>query len=147
MEFKEAPFELYELDGITFKVYTMNGVKFVNASPHELKFDNGLYFEGNVELAKVVKASPIETLVGKIKGAEGQEILLVKTDFVPEMNETIVKLLEWAKKNNVYIISSIISAKAYGLPVISPIVTPETSRLPPAQRIVFSTKFNAYPKE
>ncbi|MEX0569075.1 MAG: hypothetical protein Q6363_007965 [Candidatus Njordarchaeota archaeon] len=114
----------------------------INTSPHELKFDDGSILLGNVELAKILKAAPKEKVIKTVN-----TVTIVKTEFVPEEQgiELVQKIRELNKELSkpVLLISSIISVQAYGYPVVSPITTPETSRLPPAQRVVFKNKFNS----
>ena len=120
------------------------GFLLVNATPHELKFNNGITLEGNQELAEILKATPKEELVKEELG-----IRFVRTTF--EKNETAELIVSAIKEQNrrkptspILLISSIISAQAYGFPVVSPITTPETSRKPPSERIVYIGKFNVY---
>lgn len=114
----------------------------INTSPHELKFNDGTTLLGSVQLAKILKATPKETPLMSLRGG----ITLVKTDF--ERSEEGIRLvheiIEFNKEASkpALLISSIISVQAYHYPVVSPIVTEETSRLPPAQRIVYKNKFN-----
>jgi len=116
----------------------------VNATPHFLKFDNGVILEGNQKLAEVLKAKPRETIVKEELG-----IVFVKTEFEKEeVGELLVNAIREHNRKNptspILLISSIISAQAYGYPVVSPITTPETSRKPPSERIVYIGKFNVY---
>jgi hypothetical protein len=110
---------------------------FLNATPHELRLDDGQVIPGSVELAKILSARPIEKEVNKIP-----DFTIVTTEFVttPEGRE----LVKIANEFKIILIGSIIAAQAYKFPVVSPIATPETSRLPPEQRIVFSRKFNTF---
>jgi len=116
----------------------------VNATPHELNFNNGITLQGNLKLAEILKAVPKETIVKEELG-----IKFVRTEF--EKNEIGELLLNSIREHNkvfprnqILLISSIISAQAYGFPVVSPITTPETSRKPPAERVVYIDKFNVF---
>jgi len=121
-----------------------NGVTLVNCTPHELKFTNGITLQGNQELADILKAKPVEEEVKQIMG-----IRLVRTEFErTKEGELLVTRVrhfnEQYPTKPILLISSIISAQAYGFPVVSPITTPETSRKPPAERVVYIDKFNVY---
>jgi len=122
-------------------VFEINGQKFLNCTPHELKFDNGLTVEGSQELAQLLSAKPVEKAVETKDG-----ITFVETVF--ETKDEGELLCFWAEQNGILLIGSIISAQAYKYPpVVSPIVTSETARLPPQQRIVFYNKFNVFPSK
>lgn len=120
------------------------GVLLVNCTPHPLKFNNGITLQGNQKLAEILRAKPVETELRQVMG-----IKLVRTDFetTEEGKFLVATIAEHNIRNPdkpVLLISSIISAQAYGFPVVSPIATPETSRKPPNERIVYIDKFNTF---
>jgi len=127
-----------------FEGILVDGEYFVNATPHELKFaEKDVKIDGSVFLAKKLSARPVERVVAKI-GVD-EDIKIVTTEFEP--TEEGERLAEIARELGINLVGSIISAQAYGYPpVVSPITTPETSRLPPPQRKVYLYKWNAYIK-
>jgi len=118
-------------------LFEVSGKKFYNCTPHELKLDDGRVIPGDVSCAKMLKALPQEKTIAEIN-----DIKIVTTVFkkMPEAQ----KIIDEANKNFILLVGSIIAAQVYRKPVVSPITTPETSRLPPNQRIVYSKKWNAY---
>ena len=123
-----------------FEGVEVGDVVIVNATPHELRFVDGTELAGSTFLARKLSARPVEESV-----AEKAKVKIVRTVFQPAPEgEEVVKL---AREAGVLLAGSIISAQAYGYPpVVSPITTPETSRLPPPQRRVYLDKWNGYPK-
>jgi len=127
--------EWYEKSG-----FEVDGLKFINCTPHPLNLDDGRTIEGNVECAKILTATSEEKIIDAIG-----EIKFVTTEFEP--SDEGKELAKEAEEEGYILIGSIISAQAYKYPpVVSPIATPETSRLPPQERKVFSRKWNAYQK-
>jgi hypothetical protein len=105
-------------------------IEIINGTPHNLKFEDGSILEGNLELAKLLTAIPIERKIDDFR---------VKTIFQsnPKATEYLNNL-----PYDTFIITSIIGLELNNPRLISPIATPETNRLPPEQRICFKNKFN-----
>jgi len=113
---------------------------FVNCTPHEIRFTDGRVVKGSVTLAKILSATTKQVVVDRIGDIE-----LVRTVFEPsELGREFVKTMIWECKNEVLLIGSIIAAQTYGYLVVSPICTPETARLPPDKRVVYSKLWNCY---
>jgi len=125
------------LDRFADEVFEVDGVRFLNCTPHELRLDDGRVVRGNPELARILAARAIERTVERRPPVE-----FVTTTF--ETTDEGEKLCEEAAARGIFLVGSIIAAQAYGYPAVSPVTTPETSRKPPAERIVFSTKWNCY---
>jgi len=126
--------------GKAFSVeYAGGEMVFVNATPHELRFDDGSTVKGNPELAQVLSAGVEEREITRFAG-----IVFVSTEFIglPEGYKLVAKARD---AGNVFLIGSIIAAQAYRFPVISPITTPETARKPPDQKVCYKNKWNCYP--
>ncbi len=83
-------------------------------------------------------AEPHETAMFNL----GKSIDIVETHFIISSNiNDVRKVLEYCIKNSILIIGSIISANAYGYPVVSPVT--KNPRAPPAERVCLSKKFNS----
>ena len=120
-----------------FEAVDIMGELFINATPHELIFEDGTKIKGSEVLAKIVSAKPVEREVMK----EGN-ITYVTTEFEPtrEGEEIVAE----AQARGVKIIGSIIAAEAFKFPVVSPISTEETRRKPPAERRIYKFKWNTF---
>ena len=90
-------------------------------------------------MAKLLEAKPIDRLVFRTE--DGTEF--VEPTFMPE-DRGLEMCREACGIRGLYLVGSIISARAYGAPVVSPIVTPETRRKPPAERVVFAKRWTCY---
>jgi len=119
-----------------FPKKVIDGITFINCTPHPINFEDGTKIEGSVVCASKLAAKPIEKEVKTVNG-----IKIVTTDF--KTTKEGEELVKEAKKKGYLLISSIIGAQAYKFPVVSPIATPETARLPPEQRKVFLRKWNS----
>jgi len=108
----------------------------INTAPHPINFIDGTTLKGSTTLAGELKARA-ETR----KLFERNGISFITTEF--KTDERGRRLVEWARKaGNVILVSSIISVNAYGYPVVSPVITPETARLPPPQRKAYKDRWN-----
>ncbi len=122
----------------------INNVIFVSALAHELRFTDGSVLKANPELAKLLNSIPKEEIIpSRLK------VTLVKTKFYPNP-ENEKKLIEiqnqfWETyKTDIYFVGSIVAVqtKWSDIDVVSPITTPETTRLPPDQKICYLNKWN-----
>ena len=108
----------------------------INTAPHPINFIDGTILKGSTTLAGELKARA-ETR----KLFERNGISFITTEF--KTDEKGRRLVEWARRaGNVILVSSIISVNAYGYPVVSPVITPETARLPPPQRKAYKDRWN-----
>ena len=116
-------------------IYLPNGLKLKSALAHDLVFKNGLVLKANQEMARYIKAKPVEKVLYKMF-----DYAFVQTGFEgePEVQAFINEELD--KKGTIYA-TSIIGVAAYDN-VVSPIVTPETARSPPPEKRVFLYKWN-----
>lgn len=120
-----------------FEAIDIMGEIFINATPHELIFEDGTEVIGSEALAKILTAKPIEREVMK----EGN-ISYVTTEFEPTKEG--IKLVREAEERGIKLIGSIVAAEAYKFPVVSPITTEETRRKPPAERRIYKFKWNTF---
>ena len=120
-------------------VFRVGECWFVNLTPHELRLSDGRVVPAAPgEVARLLEAKPVEE-VSDMRG----DVEFVRTRF--ERNERGEKLCFGASTvEQLYLVGSIISAQAYGFPVVSPVVTPETRRKPPSERIVFARRWNCF---
>ncbi len=130
-------------EGSVMRISGSPEVILVSALSHEVKFEDGTVLAPNPHLAEVLKAEPTEELVGEVGG-----ISVVTPTFHPtEEGKRLVRKLVaivGAFGGAVYILSSTISAQAYGLPVVAPITTPETCRKRPEEKICYKHKFTGF---
>ena len=132
-------------------VFEVDDVTFINFTPHELRLDDGRIIAAAPEAqAKLLAATVEEKIIPEHetmvhpKGLNPDaKIELVTTIFKP--SDIGNEVVDDALRAGVWLVGSIISAKAFaGTCVVSPIVTPETARKPPQERIVFSRKWNYF---
>jgi len=130
-------------EGSVVKLSGSPEVILVSALSHEVKFEDGTVLAPNPNLAEVLKAEPTEEVIERVGG-----ISVVAPTFHPteEGRKLVRKLVAivGAFGSAVYILSSTISAQAYGLPVVAPITTPETCRKPPEEKICYKHKFAGF---
>jgi hypothetical protein len=126
------------------KIFEIEDTKFLNCTPHELRLDDGRIIPGEPELAKILTAKAIEVEIEQRlrKDFRGPGITIVTTKFLTNVEGG--EFCQEAQNSGVLLIGSIIAAQAYKKPVVSPIATPETSRMPSGQRIIQTKKWNAY---
>jgi len=133
-------------DKTLFQGFSINGEVFVNLTPHKMTFLNpelskgGTYvkwfeLEGAPELAKKLSAKMLEKVVKEEKGIE-------YVDFVYDITPQGEELRNLATELGIHLISSIISADAYGYPVVSPVLPPELVRAPPEKKMAYPTRFH-----
>jgi len=150
-ELKSPQHDLYILtcksgDKVLFQGFSMKGEIFVNLTPHKMTFLNpdlakeGKYvkwfeLEGAPELAKKLSAKMLEKVVSEKSGIEFVDFVY---DITPEGEE----LRNLATELGIHLISSIISADAYGYPVVSPVLPPELMRAPPEKKMAYPNKFH-----
>lgn len=117
------------------------GFELVCALAHPVIFTDDEQVEPSREAAQLVKASMPEEVIFDLG-----EVQLVRASPAPDPDS--LRLLQEFSQNEpgVRVLSSNLSVMAFrdvlpGL-VISPITTPETSRLPPAQKRCFRNRWN-----
>lgn len=116
---------MVELTELKIKDFTIK-----SALAHKIVFEDGDVLLPNPELAKVISATAVEEKVDEFR---------VKTTFKP--NPKAVEFLK-QQPNNILFLTSIIGLNCYPSKLISPITTPETTRLPPEQKLCYKNKFN-----
>jgi len=115
----------------------IDGAVFVNCTPHYIVFEDGEKVNGYEDLARLLRARVAYRRV-RIHG----EIEFVKPFF--EVTGEGLKLVDIARNYGIYLVGSLISAQAYGYPVVSPVVTPETSSKPPEERRCYRKRWNCW---
>ena len=123
----------------------INNCIFISALAHELRFDNGLVLKPNQQLAQLLNSIPEEQVIQKI-----DDISFVKTTFKPnpENEVQLVHILDeffetYPKTTSLFVGSIVAVQTAWrDINVVSPITTPETTRLPPNQKICYFNKWN-----
>lgn len=132
----------------------IRGTIFISALAHELNFEDGTTLKGNPQLAKVFGAEEVTDW------EEGPEVKKAKyEDVIPDEPKLQIKApryepssdgMRWLRENvhaaskKTLIVTSIIGQKAFGQGTVSPVVTPETSRNAPKDKIVFKYKWHAH---
>lgn len=122
-------------------ITTTDKVIILNCTPHPLKFTDGTEIRGHVSLASILSVNRESSdlfMFGDIK--------LFKDTLAPTESGLTFKRFIETMGFPVLLVSSTLSAQVYGIPVVAPMVTSETARLPPNQRICFKTSFIAYPR-
>jgi len=102
----------------------------ISGLAHSLKFEDGSILEANPDLAKVIKTTPVEEQVDEFR---------VMTKFAPDPGA--VKFLNSLPEFTL-VVTSIIGLEILNYHLVSPVTTPETTRLPPEQKICFKNKWN-----
>jgi len=135
---------LREVEGAIFMV---DDVVMVNCTPHPLRFQEGGEVQGSVNLAKILSAKVITEKEQKYGPLVLQSVKYQGTEKgwkLCSLAEDLFALLKPRGVKGVLLVGSIISAQTYGWPVVSPVTTPETSRLPPTQRKVYLRRFSVW---
>ena len=109
--------------------------KILSALAHELRFEDGSVLPANKELAKVLSANRTEGTLPEQKGYDGEAFVLTWFKPTEKGLEVIMDLIEEHSPEKVLIVGSRIAAQVYGFPVVAPIVTKETMRSPPAEKV------------
>jgi hypothetical protein len=123
-----------------YPAHRVGEVTVVNATPHEVTF-----LVGGEEIVVVppsgatLKASPNDEVVGSVSGAE-----LVRVAFRRSAEGDAELTAIRAQHPDALIIGSMISAQAYGFPVVALIAAPGEERLPPTQRRYRADRFTVF---
>lgn len=130
------------LGGVEAEVFEpVPGLKMVSALAHPVVFEDGTEVPPNPPLAQLVKASMAE----EEKERVGEATLVVaKPTPDPEAEKALRKFRE--EYPGIRVVSSMLSIAAFrklfpGL-VIGPVVTPDTSRLPPPEKRAFRDRWS-----
>jgi len=132
-----------EIETIKFRefnlpVLTIGHLKFVNGLPHDLVFDNGYRFKGNPEFAKLIKAESYFTPKFKVEEIVFGSIEYTKCKETYELIDQIKK-----EQKNLRIITSQITTNSIKDNIfVSPVITKETERSPPSEKICYMNKWN-----
>ena len=120
---------------------------FISALGHPLKFTDGRVLNPNAELAKLLTARAVEK-----EHLKFEDVSIVTTNFETD-KDSIAKLekvqLEFEQHYpgyKIFFVGSIIATKVnWGTKifVVSPIVTQETLRLPPDQKVCVINRWNS----
>ena len=123
----------------TFAAHAVGGVMVVNATPHEVTF-----LVGEKEIVvppsgATLKADASDETVGRVGDAE-----IVRVAFRRSAEGDAELAAIRAQHPDALIIGSMISAQAYGFPVVALVAAPGHERLPPNQRRYRADRFTAF---
>ena len=107
---------------------------FLNCTPHPIVFSDGDVIEPDKRMARV-----LEVPSKIIKKTTREGISFVKKEFIPteEEQEAIKRLLNEHPHKEAYIIS----AQAYGYPLVSPMSNSETKKKQAEKRVCLKNKW------
>ena len=123
----------------------IDGTVFISALAHELNFEDGTKLKPNPDLAKdVFFAEEITDWNDKVV-AENPKLQIKEPGYEPSL-EGKKWLQEWVlcAPIKTVVVTSIIGAKAFGGGTVAPVITIETSRKPPHEKIVYKYKWHAF---
>ena len=123
----------------TFAAHTVGGLKVVNATPHEVTF---LVGENEIVVppsGATLKAAASDEVVGRVGDADIVRVVFRRS---AEGDAELAALL--AQHPDALIIGSMISAQAFGYPVVALVAAPGHERLPPTQRRYRADRFTAF---
>lgn len=130
---------------MTNQITLQNGITLLNGTPHQITLqvdEESIVLQptmlgnGNT-LANKLGAIPTEKVVNIINGIEFVNTVF----FTSEEGE------QWINDHiepNTLILGSIISAQAYGLPIVAMVSVPGFERKPPAEKLMRTDKFTVY---
>ena len=123
----------------TYPAHRVGGVTVVNATPHEVTF-----LVGETEVVvppsgATLKADASDEIVGRVGDAE-----IVRVAFRRSAEGDAELAAIRAQRPDALIIGSMISAQAYGFPVVALVAAPGHERLPPNQRRYRADRFTAF---
>mgnify|MGYP006908340218 CR=1 FL=1 len=123
-------------------IYQLGNIRVINATPHPIRFkmpDGSVeVVESDPEAVKLFAANPVEKVVEPdLQGATENfsSVTFVQTKFERTSGEINIP-------DDALVIGSIVSAQAYGFPVVSLVPVPGTERAAPGEKIYLSNKFN-----
>lgn len=130
---------------------------FISALAHDLNFEDGTKLVSNPKFANdVFRAEEITDWEEshKTKARKYQSVFDKEEDPVVQFKKPRYEASDDGKKwlqehildkpDKQVIVTSIIGAKAFKKGTVAPVTTPETSRKPPNEKIVFKHKWHAY---
>jgi hypothetical protein len=123
----------------SFAAHTVGGLKVVNATPHEVTF---LVGENEIVVppsGATLKADADDEVVGRVGDADIVRVVFRRS---AEGDAELAALL--AQHPDALIIGSMISAQAFGYPVVALVAAPGRERLPPNQRRYLIDRFTAF---
>jgi len=123
----------------TFAARTVGGVTVINATPHEVTF-----LAGETEIVvppsgATLKADASDEVVGRVGDAE-----IVRVAFRRSAEGDAELASIRAQHPDALIVGSIISAQAFGYPVVALVAAPGHERLPPNQRRYRADRFTVF---
>lgn len=124
-----------------YVVEMRNGLRVINSTPHPIKFlypdgEEEIIPAGEKEVIQALTASPEEHPITQIG-----EVEFIKT--VWKMKKEAEEILEWCKKNGIYIIGSAITLQAFNSPFILGLTpAPGYERVSPQEKRMNPYKFN-----
>jgi len=123
----------------TFAAHTVGGLKVVNATPHEVTF----LVEGTEIVVPpsgaTLNADPSDEVAGRVGDVE-----IVRVAFRRSAEGDAELKAIRAQHPDALIIGSIISAQAFGYPVVALVAAPGHERLPPTRRRYRADRFTAF---
>lgn len=123
----------------SFAAHRVGGVTVVNATPHEVTF---LVGENEIVVppsGATLKADPSDEVVGRVADAE-----IVRVAFRRSAEGDAELAAIRAQHPDALIIGSMISAQAFGYPVVALVAAPGHERLPPTARRYRADRFTAF---